>query len=91
MHILANGAGRNLRSTIINHLKIELWKRILKTYLICSQTKNLQLYVGEETKTGTTQNCHTKIIWATIGRSFLRKKSKKLFFSLKSPYTCREQ
>lgn len=26
MHILANGAGRNLRSTIINHLKIRIMK-----------------------------------------------------------------
>lgn len=31
MHILANGAGRNLRSTIINHLNIRIMKeQILK-------------------------------------------------------------
>ena len=31
MHILANGAGRNLRSTIMNHLKIRIMKeQILK-------------------------------------------------------------
>ena len=31
MHILANGAGRNLRSTITNHLKIRIMKeQILK-------------------------------------------------------------
>lgn len=27
MHILANGAGRNLRSTIMNHLKIRIMDR----------------------------------------------------------------
>lgn len=31
MHILANGAGRNLRSTIMNHFKIRIMKeQILK-------------------------------------------------------------
>ena len=31
MHILANGAGRNLRSTIMNHLNIRIMKeQILK-------------------------------------------------------------
>lgn len=31
MHVLANGAGRNLRSTIINHLNIRIMKeQILK-------------------------------------------------------------
>ena len=28
MHILANGAGRNLRSTIMNHLNIRIMKKI---------------------------------------------------------------
>lgn len=42
MHILANGA-EGLFSQLYNYepfKKIELWKRILKTYLICSQMKN---------------------------------------------------
>lgn len=32
MHILANGAGRNLRSTIMNHLKIRIMKKIFTYY-----------------------------------------------------------
>ena len=32
MHILANGAGRNLRSTIINHLKIRIMKQRIKEF-----------------------------------------------------------
>ena len=33
MHILANGAGRNLRSTIINHLKIRIMEKNFKDVL----------------------------------------------------------
>ena len=33
MHILANGAGRNLRSTIINHLKIRIMEKDYKDCL----------------------------------------------------------
>lgn len=32
MHILANGAGRNLRSTITNHFKIRIMKKIYTYY-----------------------------------------------------------
>lgn len=32
MHILANGAGRNLRPTIINHLKIRIMKQRIKEF-----------------------------------------------------------
>ena len=32
MHVLANGAGRNLRSTIINHLKIRIMKQRIKEF-----------------------------------------------------------
>lgn len=32
MHILANGAERNLRSTIINHLKIRIMKQRIKEF-----------------------------------------------------------
>lgn len=33
MHVLANGAGRNLRSTIINHLKIvRIMKQRIKKF-----------------------------------------------------------
>lgn len=30
MHILANGAGRNLRSTITNHFKIRIMEKIFR-------------------------------------------------------------
>ena len=33
MHILANGAGRNLRSTIINHLNIRIMEKNFKDVL----------------------------------------------------------
>ena len=33
MHILANGAGRNLRSTIMNHLKIRIMEKNFKDVL----------------------------------------------------------
>ena len=33
MHILANGAGRNLRSTITNHLNIRIMKQRIKKHL----------------------------------------------------------
>lgn len=33
MHILANGAGRNLRSTIMNHFKIRIMKQRIKKHL----------------------------------------------------------
>lgn len=36
MHILANGAGRNLRSTIINHLNI----RIMSTFVTWRTVEN---------------------------------------------------
>lgn len=32
MHILANGAGRNLRSTIMNQLKIRIMKQRIKEF-----------------------------------------------------------
>lgn len=32
MHILANGAGRNLRSTIMNHFKIRIMKQRIKEF-----------------------------------------------------------
>lgn len=34
MHILANGAGRNLRSTITNHLNIRIMKQITKAQIV---------------------------------------------------------
>lgn len=34
MHILANGAGRNLRSTITNHLNIKIMKQITKAQIV---------------------------------------------------------
>lgn len=42
MHILANGAGRNLRSTIINHLKIRIMKKIFTYY----QTNKVNILGG---------------------------------------------
>lgn len=32
MHVLANGAGRNLRSTIINHLNIRIMKQRINEF-----------------------------------------------------------
>ena len=34
MHVLANGAGRNLRSTIMNHLKIRIMKKKLPSLFL---------------------------------------------------------
>lgn len=42
MHILANGAGRNLRSTITNHLKIRIMKKIFTYY----QTNKVNILGG---------------------------------------------
>lgn len=42
MHILANGAGRNLRSTIMNHLKIRIMKKIFTLY----QTNKVNILGG---------------------------------------------
>lgn len=42
MHILANGAGRNLRSTIINHFKIRIMKKIYTYY----QTNEVNILGG---------------------------------------------
>lgn len=42
MHILANGAGRNLRSTIMNHLKIRIMKKIFTYY----QTNKVNILGG---------------------------------------------
>ena len=44
MHILANGAGRNLRSTITNHLNIRIMKEQIfekiKNALVCYNIAN---------------------------------------------------
>ena len=44
MHILANGAGRNLRSTITNHLNIRIMKaqifEKIKNALVCYNIAN---------------------------------------------------
>lgn len=42
MHILANGAGRNLRSTITNHFKIRIMKKIYTYY----QTNEVNILGG---------------------------------------------
>lgn len=42
MHILANGAGRNLRSTIMNHFKIRIMKKIYTYY----QTNEVNILGG---------------------------------------------
>lgn len=42
MHILANGAGRNLRSTITNHLNIRIMKKIFTYY----QTNKVNILGG---------------------------------------------
>ena len=43
MHILANGAGRNLRSTIINHLNI----RIMIRNFDCRGQRMMERYIAD--------------------------------------------
>ena len=45
MHILANGAGRNLRSTIINHLNIRIMK-IIKHYVAENRSDEDREFLG---------------------------------------------
>ena len=45
MHILANGAGRNLRSTIINHFKIRIMK-IIKHYVTANRSDEIMEFLG---------------------------------------------
>ena len=45
MHILANGAGRNLRSTIINHLNIRIMK-IIKHYVTANRSDEAMEFLG---------------------------------------------
>ena len=45
MHILANGAGRNLRSTITNHLNIRIMK-IIKHYVTANRSDKNMEFLG---------------------------------------------
>lgn len=45
MHILANGAGRNLRSTIMNHLNIRIMK-IIKHYVTANRSDEIMEFLG---------------------------------------------
>ena len=45
MHILANGAGRNLRSTITNHFKIRIMK-IIKHYVTANRSDEIMEFLG---------------------------------------------
>lgn len=90
MHILANGAGRNLRSTIMNHLNI----RIMKEQILKKIGKTLvRINVTDQSA----EDAYDELVnssprlFGMLSSIYRRKIRLVCRNRLKSPYACREQ
>lgn len=95
MHILANGAGRNLRSTITNHLNIrimkeQILKKIGKTLVRINVTDQSAEDAYDELVNSSPRlfGMLSSILQTKRGRREFRLVC---WNRLKSPYICREQ